>query len=671
MKLEKRHAYPTRHVRENVPRPTGRMTSTGCRFSETGEPVIDYKYWEGLAGSPGYVCGDWSRLWPLTERLGIPAEAFVLLYAGTSGDCLVIPERDADSQIVGYSRRAADGTKNMIPGSRRGLILPTMQPAGDTIFIPEGATDTATLLAHGLPTVGRSGATPSALCLHWLVEYLRKSPYRSIVLVADRDAGAGMDGAKTTAARIKAELPDRDVRIVQPIERFKSASGYTVCKDVRMQYVNGFWPCGLVPVGWEWTPPPPCPPPSEPEAAPGQTTSPFAGTLAISTPGASTAPPPWCTKWSRSVQDQIDDSIALADLMRLDMPEPVYIVPNLIPGGCSYLAGRPKSGKSWLALLSCLAVAGGYSLFGEQVKARPVLYLALEDTRRRIKSRVEALLKVTGWAIPPGLTIRTTCPRQSDGGLAVIEQWLASHPGGLVIVDTLAMFRDVLKRGDKYELDYIAVASLKKLADHHGGGVLALGHTRKQAGESPFDEISGTLGLNGGVDTMLVLQLVQGQREADLYLKGRDVVDATLRLQFGDGCCWTLNSRGEGIERREPESSPAGSKRCEAWLRAYLGEYAHPDSEILAAATAAHFGPGQLKRAKTALRKAESCPLASRPSGPGREWYCWIDRPGIGRPPDRPLPPPTEARTEQPGDRAKLFEDRDKMQAQRGAAGVK
>src|SRR5262245_57136745 len=46
-----------------------------------------------------------------------------------------------------------------------------------------------------------------------------------------------------------------------------------------------------------------------------------------------------------------------ADLHKKSFPEIAYVIPGLIPEGLSILAGRPKIGKSWLALDAAFAVA--------------------------------------------------------------------------------------------------------------------------------------------------------------------------------------------------------------------------------------------------------------------------------------------------------------------------
>jgi AAA domain len=61
--------------------------------------------------------------------------------------------------------------------------------------------------------------------------------------------------------------------------------------------------------------------------------------------------------------------------------------------GATILAGRPKIGKSWLALDWGLAVARDGFVFGDvHCKQGEVLYVALEDNERRLKQRITKLL---------------------------------------------------------------------------------------------------------------------------------------------------------------------------------------------------------------------------------------------------------------------------------------
>ena len=276
-----------------------------------------------------------------------------------------------------------------------------------------------------------------------------------------------------------------------------------------------------------------------------------------------------------------DAGINCADLMALEIPEPRYAVAGLIPEGVTILAARPKQGKSWLALQLALGVAQGQSVMGGiETEPGDVLYLALEDTRRRLKKRVAKILAKTGWKAPGRLEFRT----HSDRGLLGIghvDTWLKDHPEArLVIVDTLAKFRPPQKAHmkDGYAEDYEIIGGLKSIADRHAVAVVVIHHSRKAGAESPFDEVSGTLGLTGAADAVFVMQRAHDSAECSLFVTGRDVEEETLSLSWDDeGCLWSIAGRSNGIERpaKETESRPRKPQsprvaECARWVMQHL-----------------------------------------------------------------------------------------------------
>lgn len=58
-----------------------------------------------------------------------------------------------------------------------------------------------------------------------------------------------------------------------------------------------------------------------------------------------------------------------------------------------------------------------------------------------------------------------------------------------------------------YERDYRIVGGLKMLADAHpGSSIIVVHHTRKASGSDFVDAVSGTQGIAGAADTILLLQ---------------------------------------------------------------------------------------------------------------------------------------------------------------------
>src|SRR5262249_10785231 len=115
------------------------------------------------------------------------------------------------------------------------------------------------------------------------------------------------------------------------------------------------------------------------------------------------------------------ETFTAAELMKMQLAKQRWAVAGVLPSGSTIGAGKPKLGKSWLALNVALAVAqGGVALGSIPVEAGDVLYLALEDTKRRLKDRLAKMLGTQDATPPERLTLTTACPRADKGGLAFI-----------------------------------------------------------------------------------------------------------------------------------------------------------------------------------------------------------------------------------------------------------
>lgn len=235
--------------------------------------------------------------------------------------------------------------------------------------------------------------------------------------------------------------------------------------------------------------------------------------------------------------------LSARQLMETVIREPRWAIPTILPEGASILAGKPKVGKSWLALGLALSVASGGCALGRiQVEAGDVLYVALEDTPRRLKSRLTTLLN--GEECPDRLTlVAGDFPRIDQGGKEALQAWLADHPKArLVIIDTLARIRGSRTRnGSLYEEDYQAIALLKRIADNAGVAMVIITHTRKMAADDPLDSVNGTAGQTGAADSTLVLKRERTHRDATLFMTGRDIEEQELSLRFdSQSMSWTL-----------------------------------------------------------------------------------------------------------------------------------
>jgi AAA domain len=240
-------------------------------------------------------------------------------------------------------------------------------------------------------------------------------------------------------------------------------------------------------------------------------------------------------------------------LQHMEFPPLKFVLPGLIPEGAALLVSRPKLGKSWLVLdLAIATAASRFTLGNLKPSSGAVLYLALEDGKRRLQRRITKLLPTFSDSWPEPLKIATEWPRADQGGLADIEAWIVATPDArLVIVDTLAQFRKALNgKTQPYADDYAAISGLQKLASKHNIAIIIVHHDRKAEADDVFDTVSGTLGLTGAADTILIMKRQAGA--VGFYVRGRDIEDLEKALQFTKGTCkWKILGEAAEVFRSE------------------------------------------------------------------------------------------------------------------------
>jgi RecA-family ATPase len=247
--------------------------------------------------------------------------------------------------------------------------------------------------------------------------------------------------------------------------------------------------------------------------------------------------------------DAADSPSALAGMVNgawLDaqqFPALNYAVPGIIPEGMGVLVGPPKVGKSWLVANIGLAVAaGGRALGSIPVTQRPVLYLALEDGHRRLQSRFRAITAGT----PLPADIHVIINAQSYQVIPMVTEFLAVNADvrPLVVLDTLGKVKPARRPGDDpYQQDYALGSRLKQAADETAPGstLLVVHHTRKAESEDFVDAVSGTQGIAGAADFVIVLKRKRHRNEALLAVTGRDIPENEYAAIADDGVLWRLD----------------------------------------------------------------------------------------------------------------------------------
>ena len=256
-------------------------------------------------------------------------------------------------------------------------------------------------------------------------------------------------------------------------------------------------------------------------------------------------------------------TVSARELQLKDMPPVRFAVEGLIPAGLSILASPPKYGKSWLVLDLCLSVAAGKRFLGFSTNRSGCLYLALEDSERRLKTRMDKLLYSR--PAPEGFYFATEAQALDNGLLDALEAFLAAHGDvRLIVLDTYQRIRGAAQgREGAYSADYRETGALKAFADRHNVALLLVHYLRKMRDDGdPFAMISGTTGISGTADTMLVLiKENRSDSSARFAVVGRDVesLDAVLRFDR-ETCRWAnlgdADAFAEQQRRSEYMASP-------------------------------------------------------------------------------------------------------------------
>lgn len=242
-------------------------------------------------------------------------------------------------------------------------------------------------------------------------------------------------------------------------------------------------------------------------------------------------------------------TVSAAELQRMDIPPLQWVVEKILPQGLTILAAPPKYGKSWLALDLCASVALGRHFLGFQTNRAEVLYMALEDGHRRLKTRLTAVLE--GQKAPDNLHFAIASMALDNGLVEQLNGFIRKCPDTrLIVIDVLARIRSnaVSRRNDIYRLDYHDAAALQGIAQKYSIAIVVIHHARKMRDETDvYNAISGSNGLFGGADSAWILQRAhRDDQQTSLYINGREVASECYKIAFDDSICrWRMLGTGE------------------------------------------------------------------------------------------------------------------------------
>jgi hypothetical protein len=237
-------------------------------------------------------------------------------------------------------------------------------------------------------------------------------------------------------------------------------------------------------------------------------------------------------------------------------PDPVWAIPSLLPTGLTILAGKPKLGKSWLCLQIAQAIGSGGVALGVPVEKGPVLYLALEDTPRRLQDR----MRMQNW--PEGLPVEFMVIGQFGmqigdlrrGGGERLARQIESRKYRAVLIDTLS--RALYGEADQLDVTDMthALCPVQEIALSQECAVMMTDHHNKGFGgiSDLVGDILGSTAKGAVADCIWGLYRERGKSVARLAITGREVAERELALKMDWSlACWLCEGDANEVETTE------------------------------------------------------------------------------------------------------------------------
>lgn len=252
-----------------------------------------------------------------------------------------------------------------------------------------------------------------------------------------------------------------------------------------------------------------------------------------------------------------------------------WLVPNMIAEKqITLLGAKRKSGKSFFDLQASISICKGEKFLGIQCKKAGVIFIDTEGSKARIKARMNMLL--SGNAFPENMIIidkadLKTYFKETKKVLRIgndlkteLKEIIETNPDKnirFVVIDMLKFLLPIQgKNEDDYSFAYRSISELQDIASELGLAFLVLIHTRKDIlgteDGDPFDELYGSTGWGGAVETMITWRRNRKTGEWHLYTTGRDVfeeLDLIVELDKKNGCTWKRIGTSEEVERKRSE----------------------------------------------------------------------------------------------------------------------
>jgi len=215
--------------------------------------------------------------------------------------------------------------------------------------------------------------------------------------------------------------------------------------------------------------------------------------------------------------------------------------PNPVIEGLLYkqsvtvLAGNPKARKSFMALEQALSVTNGEPFLDHyNTICSNVFMISLEDGKIRLNNRLNKL----AYQASGKFSFTTKYFNIKELEKLIILRNESPFKIDFIIIDTYSKFFGCDFK-DSYRAHYKNITQLKELAEEYDIAILIIHHTTKKINEDWTQNLLGSQGITGAVDTIMYLDRKSGSDDGVLYVTGRDVEEQSINITFNnDNCRW-------------------------------------------------------------------------------------------------------------------------------------
>lgn len=212
-------------------------------------------------------------------------------------------------------------------------------------------------------------------------------------------------------------------------------------------------------------------------------------------------------------------TVSLADMDAQEFPDTEWAVEGLIPAGALVLfAGRPKAGKSLMAIDMLGSLSLGEPFLDRATRQTAVVYVAAEDSfglvRERLRTRFGGERGAPFHLLPADGSFDQTLRLDDDGTtLTRFAETIDALDVGAIVLDPMRELHSA-KENDSDAMAMI-LRPLRQLAHAKGVTIILVHHKNKVATTDATTGVRGSSAIVGSVDVVMTLD-VAGDEDDDL-----------------------------------------------------------------------------------------------------------------------------------------------------------